>query len=77
LAIYIILVALTAQIYVELFDNPSCARDILSTGKGSIFDSPDKMISPFAGLSAEEEKKAKKRAKRAQQKQEEQKKGVG
>jgi hypothetical protein len=77
MAVEIILVALTAQIYVELFDDPSRARDILSTGKGSVFDSPDKMISHLAGLSAEEEKKAKKRAKRAQQKQEEQKKGVG
>jgi len=65
-----------AQIYVELFDDPSRARDILSTGKGSVFDSPDKMISHLAGLSAEEEKKAKKRAKRAQQKQEEQKKAA-
>ena len=34
-----------SQIYVQLFDNPSCARDVLSTGKNSVFDSPYKTIS--------------------------------
>ena len=70
------LIATTSQIYVQLFDNPSCAKDVLSTGKKSGFDSPDHTMSRHAGLSAEDEKKAKKRAKRAQQKQEEQKKGA-
>jgi hypothetical protein len=65
-----------SQIYVQLFDNPSCARDVLSTGKNSVFENPDKTMSRHAGLSADEEKKAKKRAKKAQQKQEEQKKGA-
>jgi hypothetical protein len=65
-----------SQIYVQLFDNPSCARDVLSTGKNSVFENPDKTMSRHAGLSADEEKKAKKRAKKAQQKQEEHKKGA-
>jgi deoxycytidylate deaminase len=70
------LIATTSKIYVQLFDNPSCARDVLSTGKNVVYDRPDKTMSRHAGLSAEEEKKAKKRAKKAQQKQEEQKKGA-
>lgn len=70
------LIAPITQIYVQLFDNPSRAREILSTGKRSVSDSPDKTMSCLSGLSAEEEKKAKKRAKKAQQKQEEQRKGV-
>jgi deoxycytidylate deaminase len=70
------LIATTSQIYVQLFDNPSCAKDVLSTGKKSVFGNPDKTMSRHAGLSTEEEKKAKKRAKKAQQKQEEQKKGA-
>jgi deoxycytidylate deaminase len=70
------LITTTSQIYVQLFDNPSCARDILSTGKKSVLDNPNKTMFRHAGLSTEEEKKAKKRAKKAQQKQEEQKKGA-
>lgn len=71
------LIATNSQIYVQLFDNPSCARDILSTGKEPIFIyNSEKSTTRHAGLSAEEEKKAKKRAKKAQQKQEEQKKGT-
>jgi len=30
------------QIYVQLFDNPSRAREALSMGKGSVFPSSDK-----------------------------------
>jgi len=76
LVIEVVLIWTASQIYVQLFDKPSCARDVLSTGMNSVFDNPDKTISRHAGLSADEEKKAKKRAKRAQQKQEEQKKGA-
>ncbi|KAI9511423.1 NMDA receptor-regulated protein 1-domain-containing protein [Russula earlei] len=65
-----------SQIYVELFDNPSRRKDVLSTGKELVFDNLDKTISRLSGMSAEEEKKAKKRAKKAQQKQEEQKKAA-
>jgi len=74
--IEVVLIGTAPQIYVQLFDNPSCARDVLSTGKNSVFENSDKTISRHAGLSADEEKKAKKRAKKAQQKQEEQKKGA-
>jgi hypothetical protein len=66
---------LVPQIYVQLFDNPSLAKDILSTGKESAFDSVGTTISCLSGLSAEEEKKAKKKARKAQQKLEELKKG--
>jgi hypothetical protein len=60
-----------------LFDNPSCARDVLSTGKECFYIyNSDQTTTRHAGLSAEEEKKAKKRAKKAQQKQEEQRKGA-
>lgn len=76
LVIEIVLIGTGSQIYVQLFDNPSCARDVLSTGKNSVFENPGKTMSRHAGLSADEEKKAKKRAKKAQQKQEEQKKGA-
>ena len=72
----VVLIGFSSQIYVQLFDNPSCARDVLSTGKNTVFDNLDKTMTRYAGLSADEEKKAKKRAKRAQQKQEEQKKGA-
>lgn len=72
----VVLIGTTSQIYVQLFDDPSRVRDILSTGKNSVCYCPDKTISGHTGLSADEEKKAKKRAKRAQQKQEEQKKGA-
>ncbi|KAH9990949.1 NMDA receptor-regulated protein 1-domain-containing protein [Russula compacta] len=65
-----------SQIYVQLFDNPSHAREVLSTGKRSVSDSPEKTVSCLSGMSAEEEKKAKKRAKKAQQKQEEQRKAA-
>lgn len=76
LVIEVVLIGTASQIYVQLFDNPSCARNVLSTGKDSVFDSSDKTISRHSGLSADEEKKAKKRAKKAQQKQEMQKKGA-
>jgi hypothetical protein len=74
--IEVVFIGTGSQIYVQLFDNPSCARDVLSTGKNSVFENPGKMMSRHAGLSADEEKKAKKRAKKTQQKQEEQKKGA-
>ena len=76
LVIEVVLIGTASQIYVQLFDDPSCARDILSTGKNTVFYSPDKTMSRHAGLSADDEKKAKKRAKKAQQKQDEQKKGA-
>lgn len=66
---------LVPQIYVQLFDNPSLAKDVLSTGKELTFDSVGATISCLSGLSAEEEKKARKKARKAQQKLEELKKG--
>jgi NMDA receptor-regulated protein 1 len=45
LAMEIVFIATASQIYVQLFDNPSCARDVLSTGKNSVFDDLDKTMS--------------------------------
>lgn len=75
LAVRVKLLDLVPQIYVQLFDNPSLAKDVLSTGKEPAFDSVGTTVSCLSGLSAEEEKKAKKKARKAQQKLEELKKG--
>lgn len=75
LAVRVKLLDLVPQIYVQLFDNPSLAKDVLSTGKEPASDSVGTTVSCLSGLSAEEEKKAKKKARKAQQKLEELKKG--
>jgi hypothetical protein len=75
LAVRVKLLDLVRQIYVQLFDNPSLAKGVLSTGKEPAFDSVGTTMSCLTGLSAEEEKKAKKKARKAQQKLEELKKG--
>lgn len=45
LAVRVKLFHLVPQIYVKLFDNPSLAKDVLSTGKEPAFDSAGPTIS--------------------------------
>ena len=51
-----------AQIYVQLFDNPSRAREALSTGKGSVFGSSDKTMSRPRRLVGRRGKEGKKKS---------------
>jgi len=51
-----------SQIYVQLFDNPSRAREALSTGKGSVFGSSDKTMSRPRRLVSRRGKEGKKKS---------------